>query len=134
MRTASVFALLGVSIVTATYNECPAAPALAFPQSSRYVLLWTELVQTRETSVGRCRNPPDQNGFSIDFANSFTISYKDDFKVLTNRPAKRQYILYPCGNAQPDASAVTLPSGYQRKFFTVPLHPPQPRTRRCCRS
>lgn len=37
------------------------------------------------------------------------------------RYTKRQYILYPCGDSVPDVSSVTLPSGYKRRYFKVPL-------------
>lgn len=37
------------------------------------------------------------------------------------RYTKRQYILYSCGDSVPDVSSVTLPSGYKRRYFKVPL-------------
>lgn len=58
-------------------------------------------------------------------AQLFSILYSDNFKVVTSKMAKEQYVLTQCGQPQPTDAQVTavapLESGYMRKYFTVPL-------------
>merc|ERR1712003_442400 len=53
------------------------------------------------------------------------IDYGGNFKVLKEKYAKEQYVLTQCGTQQPSSEEVdriqTLPGGYTRKFFTIPL-------------
>ncbi|CAE8605194.1 unnamed protein product [Polarella glacialis] len=59
-------------------------------------------------------------------ADLISISYGQQFKVLTEKMSKEQYVLMQCGMAQPTLEEVdfvaALPPGYQRKHFTIPLH------------
>jgi hypothetical protein len=95
---------------------------------------------------------PRGDAYYIEDANLFTVVYKDNYKVsprvssqrywpqlspiyslnlaaalqiVNNRLAQSQYILYPCGNSKPTVTEA-VPSGYKRKFFTVPAQV------RCC--
>jgi len=61
----------------------------------------------------------------ITSAEKIEIHYGQSFKVLTEKHAGEQYVLTQCGHAAPseaDINAVkTLPAGYTRKHFTIPL-------------
>jgi len=61
-----------------------------------------------------------QKSYFLEEANNFDIKYNEGYKVVTDIVAKREYILYPCGNAKPTVSEST-PSGFVRRYFTVPL-------------
>jgi len=53
------------------------------------------------------------------------VAYGKNFKILTEKLSKEQYVLTQCGTEQPsdsDMDAVApLEDGYQRKHFTIPL-------------
>jgi hypothetical protein len=53
------------------------------------------------------------------------INYGQSFKVLTEKFATEQYVLTQCGHAAPSEADIntvkTLPAGYTRKYFTIPL-------------
>jgi iron complex transport system substrate-binding protein len=53
------------------------------------------------------------------------IKYGRNFKVVTEKNAKTQYVLTQCGSPKPDAAVVSalkpLPAGYTQKHFDIPL-------------
>merc|ERR1719321_1584054 len=61
----------------------------------------------------------------VAYADYFKIDYADTFKVLTNIPAKEQYVLTMCNNDAPDTATVDavaeLPEDFTRKNFMIPL-------------
>jgi len=61
----------------------------------------------------------------ITLANLVSIKYGSNFKVVQSARTKEQYVLTQCGTAAPTTAEVdavsSLPSGYTRKSFTIPL-------------
>mmetsp|Transcript_29201 Transcript_29201/g.53852 ORF Transcript_29201/g.53852 Transcript_29201/m.53852 type:complete len:492 (-) Transcript_29201:76-1551(-) len=61
----------------------------------------------------------------ISSAELIQIDYGSNFKVLTEKFAKEQYVLTQCGTLAPTDAEInlvkTLPSGYTRKHFSIPL-------------
>mmetsp|Transcript_1586 Transcript_1586/g.2848 ORF Transcript_1586/g.2848 Transcript_1586/m.2848 type:complete len:494 (-) Transcript_1586:68-1549(-) len=61
----------------------------------------------------------------ISSAELIQIDYGSNFKVLTEKFAQEQYVLTQCGTLAPTDAEInavkTLPSGYTRKHFSIPL-------------
>lgn len=61
----------------------------------------------------------------ISSADLIQLDYGANFKVLKESYAQEQYVLTQCGTGQPSDEEVdsvqALPTGYTRKFFTIPL-------------
>jgi hypothetical protein len=61
----------------------------------------------------------------ISSAELIELDYGTNFKVLTEKFAREQYVLTQCGTTPPTDADINkvrlLPSGYTRKFFTIPL-------------
>mmetsp|Transcript_22056 Transcript_22056/g.41552 ORF Transcript_22056/g.41552 Transcript_22056/m.41552 type:complete len:494 (+) Transcript_22056:72-1553(+) len=87
------------------------APASLFPDSFRLGDIPSTGVTAAEPAVTA--------------AGLMTITYANHFKVITEKLSKEQYVLTQCGMNEPTAQevdvVVPLETGYQRKFFTIPL-------------